>query len=179
MATPTDWAVWSGVAVAALALALSAWKWRRSGPRLTVQINPDDNPFLIRKVPYLRIDVSNVGDQATTLTGISEHHLTWHQAIFERIPKSTLLVGLNVGDKFSLPKKMEPGDTYQYMLAMSPAVEERIKGKRFYIGLSHSSSDRPILKRYVQREGEKRWTTIFKLLLTTCKKGWNKFSGHI
>ena len=150
MASLTEFVAWYGAAVASAVLAWDVFKWRRSGPRLTVRITPYYEPSLSLGNNYIRIDISNVGDQATTLTAIYGYNLSRFQILF-RWRKKGLDMLYNQSDTDSLPMKLDSGDAWHYVFAKTPLIDTMIEKKRFYIGTVHSSSSRPIMRRYVQR----------------------------
>ena len=172
MASLTELVAWYGAVVASTVLAWDVFKWRRSGPRLTVQIIPYYKPSLRYSDDYIRIDISNVGEQATTLTAIYGYNLTRLQILFRR-RKKRLDMLYNQSDTDSLPIKLESGDAWHYVFLKTPLIDKMIEKKRFYIGTIHSSSARPIMRRFVEREGEKWWHKLFLAISSrTSSKKW-------
>ena len=141
MELTTFLAVWGSV----LATTLAAWefyKWKRSGPRLVVNLSGgmvstdrSDNQ------KYFSVRVSNVGSAATTLNAITYRYFAkkprwlWRQKPDERglLDREHMFTA-------GLPNRLDVGSEWTHMFVLNPTVERMAIDGYFFVEVEDSST---------------------------------------
>ena len=147
-----DIVAWWGAIVATLVLIWDVYKWKRSGPVLRVTARPnmrsmDENSEGV----YIIIEVSNIGDKSTTLTGLVGVCYKSRLAVFLRKPNYSFVVTNTIFRK-TLPFLLIPGDRWmggidQRNLEKGIKEEGIKKISYLYCGVNDSSKSKSTLVR--------------------------------
>jgi hypothetical protein len=183
----SEWALFlsgGSFVVAACAFALELRRWFDEGVKLSMSVIPeatiigggrDENS-------YIAITATNRGSAATTITHMVLYNYPdrlslclsrWPLIIFKQ-PRRLWRWFVRHGPKtmivntvlMPIPHVLEPGRTWQGMVAYTPGLEKMIADGRLFVGVIGSHSDKPLLRRVRETDAcERRKTSMTGMIL--------------
>jgi hypothetical protein len=153
--TTTILAFW-GATLSSIVFAWDVYKYRNAGPRLrfTVLAGMVMRPAY-NDATFIKSEITNCGDRATTLTGISvyyfEKQLSWER-IRNRPTRALVLDDMKAGLKnldfgTPFPCELKPGAVWRGLTPQDPQLEQWAKQGALYFDLYHSHRTKPIRRR--------------------------------
>jgi hypothetical protein len=130
-------------------LIWQVWQFLRRGPRLSVRANPnmklmgamipDDNS-------YIAINVANNGDRKTTITHVVGHT---YKNLLDKLRNnptdSFIVTDITISNR--VPFEIDAGSTFMSCLKQEEKIEEWSRTKLLYVGIIHSGSRKPLMRR--------------------------------
>jgi len=155
----TEIAAWWGAVIASLVLAWDIYKWKRSGPFINVSASP--NMKIFGSVPggnenktYVVVEVTNIGNQKTTLTHlVSFHYSTLLRKIRKKHDKCFFVPTPALSQP--LPHILDAGERWLGAIEQNEELEEFSRNGYLLCGVCHSSGKKAILQRVVAQKGKK------------------------
>jgi hypothetical protein len=160
---PSEIAAWWGASIATLVLAWDVYKWKTSGPKLSMCVSPNmiviGDPEREGKT-WVSVTISNIGNLPTTLKGIGMEH---YNNLFARIRRKPSVAAIfpNPNTSFPLPRILNPGDEWtglipQKRVDKNVSLEELAKNGHLMIWVSQSHSQRSKKVRLILKDGGKK-----------------------
>ena len=142
----TDIVAWWGAVTGSAVLLWDVYKWKRSGPRLSVSVSSGMNIVGFIGIDshdlFVTVKVVNVGDRATTLTGLG---LLVFRSRLERLlhkhHRSGVVMNPAIG---KLPEVLNPGEVWNGAIVQDE-VNRYMADGRAYCAVYYSTKKRPVL----------------------------------
>lgn len=144
--TATDVAAWVGGVSGLAAIVWDFYKWKTSGPRLTVAANSGMKimpPHSLARTDrsYLTIWVNNTGTTKTTITTISL--ATYENWCARRRLKNSAAGLIRQPLGHPIPHKLDVGEEWIGSIEQSNEIEEMLRTGKMWCDVYHSWSKRP------------------------------------
>lgn len=157
--TPSDCAAWLGAITGSCALVWDLYKWKRSGPRLTLDVVTNMKTYGLMGIDnnkYITVRAVNTGDRATTLTNLAYVYYSGWIKCFLRKPKQSFVVPMPIGQ--SIPFMLTPGTIWDSSIRQNEDIEGMAKDGCLEVHLYSSDSKKPVRKklRFKWRSGEEK-----------------------
>lgn len=152
MATTTVVA-WIGAISGLTGLAWDFYKWKTSGPKLSVSVAPGmkilergRSGMVQDNETYVAIRIRNTGTATTTITtlGLSTFESWWSR---RRLKRTACGICLSPQTSQPLPHKLGVGEEWGGMVLQKGTFEEMRQTGKLWCEVCHSWSKRPILTR--------------------------------
>jgi len=144
-------AAWWGAIIATLILAWDIFKWKRSGPLVSVSASPNMQtvggiPDALEDKTFLFVTATNTGNRQTTITHLVGLH---YSSLLQRLRKKRNKAFFVASPAFAprLPHILGPGEQWLGGIEQNAELEELSRNGFLYCGVYHSSSRRPVLQR--------------------------------
>ena len=152
----SDIAAWWGAVIATLVLGWDFFKWKQTGPRLSLSVSPGMKaqgsvPNADPDKSYVLVEVVNVGDKKTELTHVAGlYYKSRIQRIRGKNEKSFLV--LNPAFSTQFPCFLAPGERWLGGIEQTQELEEMSRKGLLYCGVFHSASKKALTRRVVVSE---------------------------
>ena len=105
------------------------------------------HPLLRDDKKYIRVTITNTGDQKTTITNlVGEYYSTcWKRLL--RNPDTLFVVTNPAHSSGEFPYGIGPGEQWAGSMLQSPELENQARKGFLFVGIDHSSSKRSVLQR--------------------------------
>jgi len=147
-------AAWWGALVATLVLLWDIFKWETAGPRLRLTVRAN---YMTVNIPeseggtFVMVTVDNIGDSATTITGLGfvyfKNHFNRYREKYDG--KGMAVVRPSPGDSQPLPYIIQPGGQWLGMADQTEGIKKKSQEGHLICRISHSFSERPVERRLV------------------------------
>lgn len=140
--------------VSTVAIIIDLIRWWTSGPKLILDINFSVHVLRITRKdqPVIMLNVSNVGDRATTISSVFFiGYDNWFKKFVGK-PSLNAIVNYSHDDypkllTPQLPKKLEVGDIFNHACLQDEFVISNATKKLLYLGVRHAFAKKPLLVR--------------------------------
>lgn len=148
-----DWtlviAIYAAV-VATFTLLWDWWKWLHAGPQLDVTVQSgmkmlNDPQFADKWLMVMR--ATNRGDRPTTLTHFTVHKYDSRWKFMRRRSSYDAIVNTWGQGVQTTPHVLQPGAVWTGVATQTADIEQMARDGLVYLGLVHSHSKKPILRR--------------------------------
>jgi len=146
-------AAWWGATVATMVLLWDVFKWKRSGPILTMSATPnmrivDGRNQDKRSNLMISVRVTNVGNQTTTITQLhGVHYACYFDKVRNKRNKAFIVANPMITQP--LPHVLSPGEQWTGVMEQSPEVVSLSREGYLYCGVCYSSRKKPAMRRLV------------------------------
>ena len=142
---------WIGAVSGVSGLMWDFYKWKASGPKLSVSVKPgmvmlERGKRRQSDEEFVAVRIQNSGTAATTIValGLSTFDSWWDR---KRLKRSKCAVVPSPQTAFPLPHKLGVGEEWGGMLIQKGAFEEMRSTGKLWCEVCHSWSKRPVLAR--------------------------------
>lgn len=153
--TATEVAAWYAAFIATVVLAWDVYKWKRTGPRITGTAYAGWRAIGYPEMEgrdLIYVNIANAGDQPTTL---GQWGMVWkppRKLLWGKKKVESFLAKGGPGDLGRVPKRLEPGDTWQGVGTQTKELDKLLSSGRFYIWLQFSHKSKPVLIRITNQD---------------------------
>jgi hypothetical protein len=149
----TDIAAWWGAFIATSLLLWDVYKWKRSGPIISVSASPNMHSYgrvsnALEEKAFITVEATNTGDRKTTLTHLVVFHYT---SIFQklRMKHDTAMFVPNPRFSQPMPYVLEAGERWLGGIEQNDELEEMSRNGYLFCGVYHSSRKKAVLQRVI------------------------------
>jgi hypothetical protein len=146
----TNYAAWWGAVVATIVLVWDIYKWKKTGPKVSLKVSADMQTFgssFNNKVKkYVTVRAINSGDKSTTITNLAcRYYKNWLSKIRNKPYKFFCIV--SPGITGPIPYNLEPGKVWDGFIGQTKEIEKMATEGILVCELYISHSNRPKISR--------------------------------
>jgi len=141
----TNYAAWWGAVVATIVLVWDIYKWKKTGPKVSLRVSADMETFGIpnnEKKKYITVRAINNGDRSTTITMLAcRYYRNWLSKIRNN-PNKYFFVG-SPGITGPIPYNLESGTVWDGFIEQTEEIEKMATEGILVCEIYFSNSNRP------------------------------------
>jgi hypothetical protein len=157
----TEWIAVYAAIVSTGALLLAIKCWFEAGPRLRIAVIPEGMTVgggpEVDEAGLILVTVTNRGDAATMITNLLVLEFgNWIQRLRRKAKRSMVVTNPQLqGDVPNVPSILEPGLFWTGAIRLRKDMVDDLHVGRFYVGVSSTHFNRPLIKRIPKRSAKR------------------------